>query len=197
PHSSADQLKSKDSRCRSRPHCVSEIAGGSESNAGKADVPLDQARGPQTMESNEHARCPVHANFDPLSTAFLADPFAVLRSLPGDPQVFYAPSIHYYVVTRYADIEAVFLDPETSSAATAQLPLTQLVPEAVQILLGGGHKPEPSMVSLDPPAHTRLRSPTARAFTPRRIAQMEPKIRRTVDQLLNAVDPLASFDLVS
>jgi len=149
------------------------------------------------MASNERARCPVHADFDPLSTAYLSDPFAVLRSLPGDTQVFYAPSIDYYVVTRYADIEAVFLDPETYSAATAQLPLAPLVPEAVQILLGGGHKPQPSMVSLDPPAHTRLRSPTARAFTPRRVAQMEPKIRRTVDQLLNAVQPLASFDLVS
>src|SRR5262249_11407930 len=129
------------------------------------------------MANNERARCPVHADFDPLSTAFLADPFAVLRSLPGDTPIFYAPSIDYYVVTRYADIEAVFLDPETYSAGTAQLPLAPLVPEAVQILLGGGHKPQPSMVSLDPPAHTRLRSPTARAFTPRRAAPMAPKDR--------------------
>src|SRR5215510_13413369 len=149
------------------------------------------------MASNDDPRCPIHADFDPLSTLFLADPFAVLAALPGATPVFHAPSIDYYVVTRYADIEAVLLDPETYSAATAQLPLAQLVPEAAQILLGGGHKPQPSMVSLDPPAHTRLRSPTARAFTPRRVAQMEPKIRRTVDQLLNAIDPVASFDLVS
>src|SRR5262249_56327045 len=134
------------------------------------------------MVMNEHALCPIHANFAPLSTAFLADPFAVLRSLPGDTQVFYAPSIDYYVVTRYADIEAVFLDPETYSAATAQLPLTQLVPEAVQILLGGGHKPQPSMVSLDPPAPTRPPSPTPPALPPRRIAQNEPNIPPPLDQ---------------
>src|SRR5262245_26183394 len=149
------------------------------------------------MTINEHGTCPVHADFDPLSPAFLADPFAVLDSIPRETPVFYAPSIDYYVVTRYADIEEVFLDPDTYSAAPAQLPLAQLVPEAMQILLGGGHKPQPSMVSLDPPAHTRLRSPTARAFTPRRVAQMEPKIRRTVDQLLDAIDPAAPFDLVS
>src|SRR5215831_11995096 len=149
------------------------------------------------MSTHEHPACPVHADFDPLSPTFLADPFAVLASLPHETPVFYAPSIDYYVVTRYADIEAVFLDPETYSAAPAQLPLVQLVPEATHILLGGGHKAQPSMVSLDPPAHTRLRSPTARAFTPRRVAQMEPTIRRTVDQLLHAVDPLAPFDLVS
>jgi cytochrome P450 len=149
------------------------------------------------MTINKHGTCPAHADFDPLSPAFLADPFAVLDSIPRENPVFYAPSIDYYVVTRYADIEEVFLDPETYSAAPAQLPLAQLVPEAMQILLGGGHKPQPSMVSLDPPAHTRLRSPTARAFTPRRVAEMEPKIRRTVDQLLDAIDPAAPFDLVS
>jgi cytochrome P450 len=149
------------------------------------------------MPNAEQAPCPVQADFDPLSSAFLADPFAVLDSLPRDTPVFYAPSIDYYVVTRYADIEAVFLDDETYSAAPAQLPLVQLVPEVTQILLAGGHKAQPSMVSLDPPAHTRLRSPTARAFTPRRVAQMEPRIRARVEQLLDAIDPLAPFDLVS
>lgn len=149
------------------------------------------------MTIDEHAGCPVRADFDPLSPAFLADPFSVLDALPRETPVFYAPSIDYYVVTRYADIEAVFLDPDTYSAAPAQLPLAQLVPEAAQILLGGGHRPQPSMVSLDPPAHTRLRSPTARAFTPRRVAEMEPRIRRTVDQLLDAIDPSAPFDLVA
>jgi cytochrome P450 len=142
------------------------------------------------------AACPVHAEFDPLSPEFLADSFAVLDSLPCEAPVFYAPSIDYYVVTRYADIEAVFLDPKTYSAASAQLPLTPLVPEAMQILLAGGHRPQPSMVSLDPPAHTRLRAPTARAFTPRRVAAMEPMVRRTVDQLLDAIDASVPFDVV-
>ena len=141
------------------------------------------------MVIHERSACPVHADFDPLSPAFLADPFAVLDSLARETPVFYAPSIDYYVVTRYADIEAVFLDHETYSAAPAQRPLVQLVPEAAQILLAGGHQPQPSMVSLDPPAHTRLRSPTARAFTPRRVEQMEPRIRATVDQLLDTIDP--------
>ncbi len=53
------------------------------------------------------------------------------------------------------------------------------------------------MVSLDPPEHTRLRSPTARAFTPRRVADMEPRIRVIVQELLKAVDPFAPFELVS
>jgi cytochrome P450 len=120
-----------------------------------------------------------------------------MAALPLDEApVFYAPAIDYYVVTRYADIESVFLDPETYSAGAAQLPLVPLEPEATEILLAGGHKPQPSMVSLDPPAHTRLRRPSSRAFTPRRVEEMEPRVRATVAALLDAVDPRAPFDLV-
>jgi cytochrome P450 len=149
------------------------------------------------MAVDERPACPVHPGFDPLSDEFLADPYAVMASLPlAETPVFYAPSIDYYVVTRYADIEAVFLDPDTYSAGAAQLPLVKLEPEATEILLAGGHRPQPSMVSLDPPAHTRLRRPAARAFTPRRVAEMEPRVRATVNELLDAVDPAAPFDLV-
>ena len=146
----------------------------------------------------EQAQCPVRADFDPLDPAFLEDPYAVLASLPvAEEPVFYAPALDYYVATRYADVEAVFLDPHSYSAATAQLPLVPLVPAAREILAAGGHRPQPSMVSLDPPAHTRLRRPTSRAFTPRRVAAMEARIRATVDELLDAVDPAAPFDLVA
>src|SRR6476469_54744 len=138
--------------------------------------------------------CPVHSGFDPLSEAFLSDPFAQMRNLPA---VFHAPSLDYYVVTRYADIERVFLNPETFSAANAQLPLVPLAPEVGKTLLDGGHKPQPSMVSLDPPAHGRLRKPAARAFTPRRVNEMAPQIRATTAELLDAVDPSAPFDLVA
>jgi cytochrome P450 len=149
------------------------------------------------MTALENTACPGHADFDPFSPTFLADPFAVLALLPRETPVFYAPSIDYYVVTRYADIEAIFLDHETYSAAPAQLPLAPLLPEATQILRAGGSTPQSSMVSMDPPAHTRLRSPTVRAFTPRRVAQMEPRIRAIVDQLLDTIDPSAPFDLVA
>ena len=139
------------------------------------------------------AGCPVHREFDPLGEPYLRDPYAVMAELPP---VFYAPSLDYYVVTRYADIERVFLDPETFSAANAQLPLVALSPEVGKTLLDGGHRPQPSMVSLDPPAHGRLRKPAARAFTPRRVNEMAPRIRETAAELLDAVDASGRFDLI-
>jgi cytochrome P450 len=142
--------------------------------------------------------CPVEPGFDPLSPKFLADPFAVMASLPlAERPVFFAPAIDYYVVTRYRDIESIFSDQDSYSAAAAQLPLVELDPLARQILLDGGHRPQPSMVSLDPPAHTRLRRPTAVAFSARRTAEMEPRIRLILEELLAAIDATAPFDLVA
>src|SRR6266702_2184539 len=141
--------------------------------------------------------CPVEESFDPLSPEFLADPYAVMASLPGAARpVFFAPSIGYYVVTSYDAVEAVFRDPATYSAAVAQAPLAPIVPEAQQILLAGGHKPQPSMVSLDEPEHARLRRPAARAFSMKRVTAMIPAIEATTARLLDAVDGSEEFDLV-
>jgi cytochrome P450 len=144
-------------------------------------------------------RCPVDESFDPLSPAFLADPYAILAELPLDEApIFYAPSIGYYVITRYADIEQVFRDPGTYSAAAAQAPLVPLVPEAQQILLAGGHRPQPSMVSLDEPEHARLRKPAARAFSMKRVTAMIPAIEAMAARLLDGIPARAQeFDLVA
>ena len=109
--------------------------------------------------------CPVDESFDPLAPEFLADPYTIMAGRPGGGKpVFYAPSIGYYVVTSHDAIQQAFGDPRTYSAAVAQAPLAPLTPEAQQILLAGGHKPQPSMVSLDEPEHARLRGrPRARS----------------------------------
>src|SRR5690242_11637806 len=141
---------------------------------------------------------PVQAQFDPLGEDYLADPYNVLAKLPiTEAPIFYAPSIDYYVVTRYADIEAVYRDPATFSAAVAQAPLAPLVAEAQQILLAGGHRPQPSMVSLDEPAHARLRKPAARAFSAKRVNGMVPTIQRVTTELLDAVAGQPRFDLIA
>jgi hypothetical protein len=71
------------------------------------------------------------------------------------------------------------------------------VPEAQQILLAGGHRPQPSMVSLDEPAHARLRKPAARAFSAKRVSAMIPAIVATTARLLDAVAGQPEFDLVA
>lgn len=53
-----------------------------------------------------------------------------------------------------------------------------------------------TMLGADPPDHTRLRGLVSHAFTPRRIAMLEPRIAALADELLDAVVPAGSFDLM-
>ncbi|MGK5498065.1 cytochrome P450 family protein [Streptomyces sp. URMC 125] len=61
----------------------------------------------------------------------------------------------------------------------------------------GGHAVGRSMLQTDPPRHTRLRGLVAREFTGRRVAALRPRVRRTADDLLDAVLPLGRTDLVA
>jgi cytochrome P450 len=150
------------------------------------------------MVQEQAVGCPVDPEFDPLSPEYLADPVAVLsRIAPEKHPIFFAPKLGYYVVTGYAETDYIFRHPELFSATNTQLPLAPLVPEARAILQGAGYRPQPSMVSIDPPAHTRLRAPTARAFTPGRVSSMLSTIEATVGELLDAVADQARFDLVA
>jgi Cytochrome P450 len=51
------------------------------------------------------------------------------------------------------------------------------------------------MLFTDPPAHTRLRALANRAFTPRRIEALRPRIKAIVDALLTPVDD-GTWDLI-
>ncbi|MCE2473476.1 MAG: cytochrome P450, partial [Anaerolineae bacterium] len=59
---------------------------------------------------NVASNCPFSTSFDPLD---LSDPFPLLARARLEQPVFYSPAIDYWVVTRYADIKAIFRDHET------------------------------------------------------------------------------------
>jgi cytochrome P450 len=54
-----------------------------------------------------------------------------------------------------------------------------------------------SFLSMDPPDHTRLRRLVSKAFTPRVIAALEPRVREVLDELIDGFAAAGSFDVVS
>jgi cytochrome P450 len=82
-----------------------------------------------------------------------------------------------YLVTRYADVRQVLIDPRFSrAAANARGPGASET--GIAILAAE------SMNAMDPPEHTRLRRLVAGAFTARRVEELRPKVRALVDELL-------------
>lgn len=138
--------------------------------------------------------CPAHARFDPFDPAYLADPYPTYAGLPA---VFHAPELDMWVLTRYSDIEAVFRDPETFSAAIAQDPMFPLAERAREVLRAGGFAPDKTMSNCDPPKHARIRKHNMRAFSARRIARLEPMVRARAGELIDAMLAKPSFDVVA
>ena len=149
--------------------------------------------------SADAGRCPVTVlgrEFNPFADPYLADPQAFwLRARQAEP-VFYSPEVDHWVVTRYEDIKAIFSDPQTFSASNTQHPIKPLAAEVVQLLQSGGLRTKPVMSNADPPEHTRIRKFTWQAFTPKRIAQLEPEVRRLVTRFIDRIESQGRADLV-
>lgn len=123
--------------------------------------------------------------FDPLSPEYLADPYPLLAAAAAAAPVFYCKSIGHWVVTRYHDIRHIFRTPTLFSAANANSPLRPPCPMAAKALEEGGFKSVPTLANVDPPAHTRVRKIANVAFTPKRVAEMEPFVRELTVKFCN------------
>jgi cytochrome P450 len=129
--------------------------------------------------------CP-HESLDPLSLAYLTDPYERLASRRRDTPVFYDADLDMYVLTRHADIDTVFRDPELFSAANAQDPVFPLCDEAKALLADVGFRKIRTMSNLDGPEHTRIRTHNQVGFSPRRLRAMEPIVLATTRSLIDA-----------
>jgi len=127
--------------------------------------------------------------FDPFSADYLADPYPHLARARADAPVFYAADLDMWVVSHYADIEAIFTDPATFSAAIAQDPVFPLAEEARTTLREGGFRAGATMSNCDPPKHTRIRRHNLRPFSARRTAALEPRVRAAAEELVVVRQP--------
>jgi cytochrome P450 len=133
-------------------------------------------------------------DFEPFD---LSDPFAFYARARAEAPIFYSPELGYWVVTRYADIRDVFRDPQTFSSENTQAPFKPRPPEVQQILDDGGFSVVTGLSGKQPPDHTRLRGFIKKAFTPRRIAELEPDIRAIVATMIDRFAGRGEADLVS
>ena len=56
------------------------------------------------MTNETETGIPIREDWDPLSEAYLRDPYGISRKLREETPIFFAPSIGYYVVNRMSDV---------------------------------------------------------------------------------------------
>jgi cytochrome P450 len=133
-----------------------------------------------------------------LDPDFPVDPYPVYRRLRDEAPVYRSPALGYWFVSGYEDIKSILLDPAAfSSDGWDQLYMAQLPPESARELTAlAAHFSYPSLLSADPPRHTRLRRLVLRAFTPRAVESLRASITRTVDDLLATAEASDCIDVI-
>ena len=133
--------------------------------------------------------------FNPLDPGFRADPYAVYARMRTEDPVHQAP-FGRWVLSRYADCVAILRDPRASSDLTNSTAYQQAIEKR------GGAAPDAPLLKmrpfliLDPPDHTRLRGLVSKAFTPKVVEGLRPRIQELVDELLDNVSERGSMELI-
>jgi len=128
--------------------------------------------------------------FDPFLPEFNADPYPFYHRLREADPVHQSP-LGFWVLTRYDDCVMVLRDPRFGRAGFEGL-LESVYGNTVE----QGRLPT-SMLFRDPPDQTRLRALVSRAFTPRVVEGLRPRIQQIVDGLLDRVQGAGRMEVIS
>jgi cytochrome P450 len=127
--------------------------------------------------------------FDPYDYEFHHDPYPVYARLRAEAPVYRNEELDFWALSRYSDVAAAFRDFDTfSSANGVMIEPSVWGPEAWKFT---------SFVAMDPPRHTRTRAMISRAFTARRVAALEPRIREIGGRYLDAALERGVFDFMA
>jgi cytochrome P450 len=124
---------------------------------------------------------------NPFSYEFHEDPYPTYRWLRDQAPLYRNQALDFWALSRHRDVLASSLAWETYSSAEGTT-LERVDPAFFAV--------RPIMIFLDPPRHDRLRKLVSRAFTPRRIATLEPFIRATAARLLDRLAADGGGDFV-
>ncbi len=139
---------------------------------------------------------PSAAPIDLLSPASFEDPYAFFGRLREEDPVHFNAAHKSWVITRYDDVAAGFLDQRLSSNRVEAVYEQKLTEEQRSQRAPTYAVLSDWMVFKDPPAHTRLRNLVKRAFTPRAVQALAPRIEEVVDHVLDRA-PSDAIDVVT
>lgn len=126
--------------------------------------------------------------YDPYDAEINADPYPVFRRLRDEAPLYYNEVHDFFAVSRYDDVERGLRDRGTFISGRGGI---------LELIKAGIEMPPGVVIFEDPPTHTIHRSLLSRAFTPRRVASLEPKIREFCAQSLDPLVGTDRFDLIA
>src|SRR3984957_7362252 len=126
--------------------------------------------------------------YDTYDVEINADPYPVYRRLREEAPVYYNDKHDFFAVSHFADVEKGLLDAQTYISGRGGI---------IELIKADIEMPPGIIIFEDPPTHTIHRRLLSRAFTPRRVAELEPKIREFCAQSLDPLVGAERFDFIA
>ena len=124
--------------------------------------------------------------YNPFLAEVRDDPYPHYRALREADPIHRSPYLDMWVLTRYDDVALLLRDQRFSADRTKWAGF-----EALE-----GFEPSRSLLSLDPPDHTRLRNLVSKAFTPRVIERLRPQAQEIVDAAVERAAERGELELI-
>ncbi|HZU80530.1 MAG TPA: hypothetical protein VE991_11490, partial [Acidimicrobiales bacterium] len=120
--------------------------------------------------------------YDPYDFEIDSDPYPVWRRLRDEAPLYYNEKYDFWALSRYEDVEKGLMDWETYRSGKGSI---------LELIRAEFPIPSGLILFEDPPEHHAHRALMSRVFTPRRMNDLEPKVR---EYCRRALDPLVGGD---
>lgn len=126
--------------------------------------------------------------FNPYDYGFHEDPYPTYARLRALGPVYHNAELGFFALSHHADVLAGFKDTMRLSNSHG----VTLDPAAT----GPHAEYASSFLAMDAPRHTRMRNLVSRGFTPRRVVQLEVRIRELAAEYLDPLSGAREFDVI-
>lgn len=128
-------------------------------------------------------------NYSPYDFSINGDPYPVYARLCEESPVFHNEEDDFWALSRHADVLAALRDSTRFSSVNGlRIEPAFWGPDAERFF---------SFVAMDPPRHTRMRGLVSRAFTRRRVQELEPRLREIARSYLEPLVAGGTFDFMT
>ncbi|MCB1260193.1 MAG: cytochrome P450, partial [Acidimicrobiales bacterium] len=132
--------------------------------------------------------------YDPYDHAIALDPHPTWRRLRDEAPLYRNDEHDFWALSRFEDVVAASADWHTYSSARGTV-LEMMDTRSIDIDGDEGYGQD-ILIFMDPPGHDVLRRLVSRAFTPRRVASLEDRIRELCARFLDELRDAETFDFV-
>jgi cytochrome P450 len=136
-------------------------------------------------------------SWSPIDRRLYEDPYPLYRRLREKDPVHRSRLDDLWILTRYDEINAVLRDPRFSADDRTVKGYEANRRKMIAAGLIEDREEVPSMLRMDPPDHTRLRSLVSKAFTPRAVESLRPRVEGLVREMLDEAESRGEMDIVT